>query len=213
MKKVLLVLSAMVIALSASADVLVSWNARGLSADKGGWPSPWQPAKTASGVEVVQGLTRGVGLSPAPLNNGWGGNGFDRPSAQAAVATGQFLTFAVKPASGRSIDFSSIKMNVRLTDRAVNEGVLYQWQYRIGNGAYEPIGEPQHIATSKGTVYDTNGIKIPALSLSGIAALQSVSQPVEFRLLSWKADAKNARYGFVFGRFAEDDLVVSGSVK
>lgn len=203
----------MVFALSASADVLASWNARGLSADAGGWPSPWQPAKTAEGVDVVQGLTRGVGLSPAPLNNGWGGNGFDRPSAQAAVATGQFLSFALKPASGRSLALDSIKMNVRLTERAVNEGVVYQWQYRIGNGAYEPVGEPQELWASKGTKYHTGGIKIPAQSLSGIPALQSVTQPVEFRLLAWKTEAKNSRFGFVFGRFAEDDLVVSGSVK
>ncbi|MBC2595253.1 hypothetical protein H5P28_13375 [Ruficoccus amylovorans] len=212
MKKILL--AAFLIAFSSQvfAETLAGWDPEGLSAEKGGWPSPWQPTTVADGVDVVQGLTCGVGVRLATLNDGWGGNGFDTTSAQAAVTTGQYLSFTLSPAKGRELAFSSIAMNIRLVGRSYEPGVVYQWQYRIGNGSYTDIGKPVEISTAKGHEYETKGIAAPELKLDGVSALQSVREPVELRLLAWAA-TKSRDFSFVFGRLAGDDLVISGSVK
>lgn len=206
-----LVLLALVLATAAlprtQAAVLLAWDPQGLA---GTWPENWSSTAQGgvvtvdSGVAVVSGLSRGAGTSLAGLNNGWGVGAMNQATRTAAETDGDYLFFALAPLAGNSLSLTSLDSNVRLPQAAWDAGsTRYIWQYKIGDGAYTDIGSPLALSGA----YNTNGAAQPSLDLSGIAALQNITDTVEFRLYAWGTGGQ-----FVFGRLTGNDLALSGSV-
>jgi hypothetical protein len=180
-------------AASSHASVLIGWNFSGLTGGTGAWgASPLAATQTASG------------LSPS------GGTGFDGAgSAQQAALDGEYVSFSVTVASGKTARFDSIgAYNVR---RDSNGPAYGQWQYQVDSGAFTDIG----FILLWGTNYTAAGNAQSAVSLSGISALQAVgpNSTVTFRLVSWGALNSSGQW-FLNQTAAGSglDLVLNGSV-
>lgn len=189
--------------------VLLAWDAQGFSSSAP-WPENWSSSSqggtvtVASGILVDSGLGRGAGTSLAALNNGWGVGAINQTSLSGAVTDGDYASFALSPQTGFSMSLSGIDFTVRLPEAGWNTGTSrYLWQYKIGDGSFVDIGSPLALS---GT-WDTNGVAQPALNLSGISALQNLTEPVEFRLYAWGTGGQ-----FVFGRQSGNDLTLNGTV-
>jgi hypothetical protein len=201
-------------AASSHASVLIGWNFSGLTGGTGAWgASPLAATQTASGLSP-SGLTRGHGVT-TPFNVSvpsgcWGGTGFDGAgSAQQAALDGEYVSFSVTVASGKTARFDSIgAYNVR---RDSNGPAYGQWQYQVDSGAFTDIG----FILLWGTNYTAAGNAQSAVSLSGISALQAVgpNSTVTFRLVSWGALNSSGQW-FLNQTAAGSglDLVLNGSV-
>lgn len=191
----------------AHAAVLLAWDPQGLS---GTWPEDWASSSQGgtvtvhSGVLVAAGLGRGGGTTLAGLNNGWGIASVNQTSFETAVTDNDYISFSLAPQAGYSLAITALDFNVRLPQAAWDAGnARYQWQYKVGEGSFVNLGTAQALT---GT-YNTNGATQPTLDLSGLTALQNITETVEFRLYAWNTSGQ-----FVFGRLAGDDLALSGSV-
>ncbi len=192
---------------SAQAAVLVGWDPSGLA---GSWPDNWTTSEQGgtvtvdSGISLEHGLDRGAGTTVGSLNNGWGANGVNQTTQAAAITDNDYLYFALAPGADKSMSLSALDFNVRLVSGPWNSGAArYLWQYKVGDGEFTNVGS----ALALQGVYDTNGVAQPTLDLSGITALQNVTETVEFRVYAWGTGGQ-----FVFGRLAGNDLALSGTV-
>lgn len=194
----------------AHAVVLIGWDPQGMSAANGGWPDGWSSSSQGgtvtvdSGIQIVEGLNRGAGTTAGTLNNGWGATGINQTTQAAAITDNDYIFFSLAPQEGNIMSLSALDYNVRLVSTPWNSGdARYLWQYKVGDGSFVDIGAPLSLVGE----YDTNGVAQPTLNLSGIAALQNVTEEVEFRMYAWNSGGQ-----FVFGRLAGNDLALSGSV-
>lgn len=188
MKKILGIVSlALLLVVNASqvnAALVAGWDFDPQVGGTGVWgPSPLAASSVNADV-TVGGLTRGSGiLTPAgsaAAANAWGGTGWnDSTSAATSIANGDFITFAVTADVGSAVSFTSIDAyNVRRSATGASTG---QWQYSVGGGAFTDIGS----AITWGAVTTFAGNPQALINLSGIAALQNVTDTVTFRLLNW----------------------------
>jgi hypothetical protein len=129
---------------------------------------------------TVVGLTRGagVGTSGTAASGGWGGNGFDSPSAVAAIAAQDFATFSLTASNGYTMSFTNIsRFDYRRSTTGPPNGVL---QYQIGSGSFVDIANLSYPTIGSG---DSLG----SINLSAIGALQNVpaGTNVTFRIVSY----------------------------
>lgn len=191
----------------AQAVTLLAWDPGGLS---GTWPEDWSSTSQGgtvtvdSGVQITAGLGRGSGTSLAGLNNGWGAGSINQTTRSAAETDNDYLFFALSPQAGYEMSLSSLDFNIRIPQSGWDAGnSRYIWQYKVGDGSFTDIGTEQPLVGD----YNTNGAAQPTIDLSGIAALQNITEAVEFRVYAWGTTGQ-----FVFGRQTGDDLVLAGSV-
>lgn len=214
MRTTLLFGSIVLLAAPCHGAVLTGWNFSTLTGGTGNWgASPLAASQVASGVSS-SGLTRGHGVT-TPFNVSvpsgcWGGTGFDGAgSAQQAALDGEYVSFSVTVASGKTARFDSIgAYNVR---RDSNGPAYGQWQYQVDSGTFTDIG----FIMIWGTNYTAAGNAQSAVSLAGISALQAVgpNSTVTFRLVSWGALSSSGQW-FLNQTAAGSglDLVLNGSV-
>ncbi|MGD9636216.1 MAG: PEP-CTERM sorting domain-containing protein [Pirellulales bacterium] len=171
-------------------------------------PSPY--AATAADPNVISGgLTRGAGVSTAgtAAQRAWGGSGWDgNADAAAAIAAGDFVTFTLQPADGKTLSFSSLDpIQYRRSGTGPASGLL---QYSTG-GSFTNIASLDYSSTS------SSGASLSAINLSGIAALQNIqpSTQITFRIANWGASSSAGTwYLFDVGTDAGvHDFVVNGT--
>ena len=175
------------------ATTIASWDFAGTSGGAGNFgPSPLNPVSTDSHA-TVGGLTRGSGVSTAGTgaNNAWGGSGWDGTTTAAqAIAASKVGTFTVKANTGFTLSLSSIDAyNVRHSGTGPATG---QWQYSLDGSSFIDLGLP----ITWGANTTVAGNPQPAISLSGIAALQSVpsATTVTFRVANYNASGSGGTW-------------------
>ncbi len=190
------------------ADVLAGWDVSTLipSGSNDFGPSPLSAAKADANV-TVGGFARGVGVGTTGTGaqRAWGGNTWNSASSASAITANQFATFSVTPKTGYQMSLSSIsKFDYRRSSSGATTGVL---QYQIGSGAFTDISTVSYASNS------SSGASLPAIDLSGIAALQNLSAgtQVTFRIVNF-GGTSSAGTWYIFDTTASSaaDFEVSG---
>ncbi len=172
--------------------------------------SPLAATTNAPNLTVV-GLTRGSGLTTNNATqaslNAWGGNGFDKATADLAVAGGDYATVSVGANAGYKVSFSSVsRFDYRRSNTGPTNGVM---QYQVGSGAFVSF------VTNTYTVTASSGGSLGPFNLSGIAALQNVGPGtnVTFRIVNYNAGGSSGNWYIlnVAGN-TDPDLAFSGTV-
>lgn len=171
-------------------------------------PSPYAATAADSSV-IVGGLTRGAGVSTAGTGaqRGWGGSGWDgNADAAAAIASGDFVSFTLQAAAGKTLSLSSLDpIQYRRSGTGPTSGLL---QYSTG-------GSFANLATFDYSNSTSSGGSLSAVDLSSIAALQNVpeSTQVTFRIANYGATGSSGTwYLFDVGTDAGvHDFVVNGT--
>lgn len=193
------------------AMMLAGWDTSGAA----GWGlSPFAPTVSAAGVSVV-GLTRGpgLGIGGSAFNNAWGAAGWAMaggPDAQTradATTNGKFITFSLTVAAGFTMSLETIDpIRYRRDGNGPSSGAL---EYRVNGGTFTTAAAAISYSTGQGQF-------VPAISLTGIAALQNLGEgtTVTFRLVNWGGTNQNdgGRWAFNNGIANGNDLAVNGTV-
>ncbi len=199
---------------AATAQTLAAWELAGRTSYEAAVPV----SHYALGARVSS-LTRGAGLAPGdvgyhPLNGAFGfqpktdsANFGATGGGSLANATSRNLYAGVTltPELGTSLSLSRVDTGALYPYS--NKPLLLQLEYKVGAGALTALpGAPLAIKSETQTPTDLS------FDLSGVAALQNVSELVELRiyLYSTAADARWCRAGI--RRTSGEDLVVVGAV-
>jgi hypothetical protein len=194
--------------------VLISrWNfVNAATADWG--PSP-KPADSVNSNVTVVGLTRGSGIAPgsgSTAANAWGAVGFNdgvasaSQNADTAAARGNYVVFSLRAKPGYSLSLSEIAAyNIR---RSGTGPAVTLWQYSLDSVNFINIDSSFTLPTTT-----ASGNSRPAVSLTGIAALQNVpaTTPVIFRVLAWGATLDAGTWYFNAGPLNQN-LTINGTV-
>ncbi len=209
--KLLLLVCVCLINISANASVvLVGWDFSTLTGGSGNFgASPYAPGTIDNDVSAV-GLTRnhtlGTGSGAA---NAWGANNFNivTPSEASAITANNFYSFSITPDPLIAMSFESIgAYNIRRSSSGPSTG---QWQYRIGTGSFADIGSD----ITWGAITTAAGNPQSLIDLSGISALQNVTETVTFRLIAWGATTVGGTFYFNDPLdTAANDLVLNGDL-
>ncbi len=181
--KRLLILAALAVMLGGEvkADFVVGWDFNGLS----GYGSSPQAASTndSGGLVLTPGWTRSTTLttSGTAASNAWGANGWSQSTNLADATEAQsFVSVNFTSTTGNLMSFGGISAyNVRRSNSGPTTG---QWQYQIGNNAFNNIGSQ---ITWGGN--SSSGNLQSSIDLSTITALQNVTSAVTFRIVNWGA--------------------------
>lgn len=172
--------------------------------------SPLGPTTNAANISVT-GLTRGAGVATsvtAASGGAWGGNGFNANTFDAAVTSADYLIWAIAPNTGYTASFASVsRFDYRRSASGPPTGVL---QYQVGTG-----GAFINIATNAFSSSASSGVSLPAIDLSGIAALQNVGPGtnVTFRLVNYGgSNPSGTWYIYNVANSAAPDLAISGTI-
>ena len=185
-------------------DTLATWELTGINVTTPAWGLSPLPAQNTSSAISTSGWTRGSGVlltaagvatTGSPAGNAWGGNGWDTLAGAgdlaSTIARGDFVFITFTVANGSTASFTSIPAyNVRRSSSGPSTG---QWQYSIGSaGTFVNIGTP----ITWGSVTSGTGNPQPALDLSTISALQSITggTTVTFRIVNMGATASSGTW-------------------
>lgn len=171
--------------------------------------SPFAAATTAANG-TYSGLIRGAGIGTTGTGaaGGWGGNDFTGTSLETAITLNEYVSFTITPDTGFALSFSSIDAyNIRRSASGPSSGI---WQYQIGSGEFVSIGSTITWGGTTSNVGNTQS----AIDLSGIAALQSVTEAVTFRVVTWGASGTGGTWYFN-GTAASGSLplTINGSIE
>lgn len=170
--------------------------------------SPLAPTTSAPGI-IVGGLTRGsgVGTGGTSATGAWGGNGFTNSTAASAIASNRFATCSIMVQNGYTVSFSSIsRFDCRRSPAGPTNGVV---QYQIGSGAFVDVSNLFYSSSS------SSGVSLPAINLSGIAALQNIGggTNITFRIVNWNGtNSAGNWYIFDLASTTAPDFAITGIV-
>jgi len=150
-------------------------------------------------------LSRGAGINPASLANAFSSTGFVVGGTKAdAITNNEYLQVELQAKNIYLLNLNTLNFNLRRSATGPN---TYQWQYSLDGFATAGVdvgAQGSYIGT------ETNGLAMPAIDLSGVAALQNLpsGSKVTLRLYAW--GATNAGGTFAFGRLVGNDLEFVG---
>ena len=185
--------------------VLAGWD---MSGQSNYGVSPFPPTTYSLNVSVG-GLTRGSGVSTNTNGalRGWGGVNWTNTTSAIAISSNQFATFAVQPAFGYEVSFTSLsKFDYRRSGTGPTNGLL---QYRLGSGAFVTITNFTYPSSA------STGASIGPVDLTGVAALQNIlwTTNVTFRIVNWGGTSSAGTwYVFDVANSSAADLAVMGTL-
>lgn len=166
-------------------------------------PSPWSPTSPPPAGAIVNGMTRGAGVttSGTAAGSAWGGNGWSQTNAADAISGNKYVYFTMQADVGYTISLSSWDECYRRSGTGPANGLL---QYSINAGPYTDI------ATLAFTNTSSSGACLGSVNLSSIAALQNVpaGDVITFRIAPYGATSTSGTWYI----FQSSGLQVSGTV-
>lgn len=193
----------------AQAATLAGWDVHALTGGTNAFGASPLAATTTAANLTVGGLTRGSGVvtTGTAAARGWGGSDWATASAAAAVTAGDVFTFSVAAGAGYKVSISGIgRFDYRRSSTGPTSGVL---QYQIGSAAFVDAATLSFSSTS------SSGASVPAIDLSGVAALQNVPSgtTITFRVVNYAASgAGGTWYLYDTANTTASDLELSGTV-
>lgn len=160
-------------------------------------------------------LSRGAGFKPTTFGRSFISltTSFTAPdnTKTQALANHEYYEFTVEPRTGYTVSLSSLNVRLRRNSKGC---AAYRWRYSVDGGAsFTELGA----ADIPFTDLNTEGAVQPAISLTGVAALQNIAggSKVIFRLYAWGATDANGNFGI--GRYPVADetpgLILKGSME
>lgn len=193
---------------NSQAAVIAGWNVSGLPGGNGLFGASPLAATTTDPNVVVGGLTRGAGVSTTgtAAARAWGGVDWQSADANAAATANKYATVTVQANSGYTLSLSSIStFSYRRSGSGPTTGTV---QYQIGAGSFTDITTVSYTVTTSG------GATLPAINLSGIAALQNIpaGTVVTFRIVNYGGTgATGTWYIFDVANSAANDFEIQGT--
>ncbi|TZF82999.1 hypothetical protein FW774_11890 [Pedobacter sp. BS3] len=142
-------------------------------------------------------LSRGPGAVPKQGNlRGFSGNFPVNADQEAAKISGAYYQFTVKAKPGYQVSLSSLEATLR---RQAESAHIYRWMYSLDGKTFKEIGDQDITITD----LTNNGVKQPAISLTGYNDLQHVSssKTITFRIYAWGGTAtEGSARAFGFGK-------------
>jgi len=165
------------------------------------------PTTHAANINVL-GVSRGSGVTTntgSAASRAWGGVNWTDTTVASAVASSRFCAFSVSASSGHKVSYSSIsKLDYRRSSTGASSGVL---QYQVGSGAFSDITNLAYTSSTSA------GGSIGPVNLSGISALQNVTNEVTFRIVSFNGTGSSGTwYIFDVSASTNADFAVQGIV-
>jgi hypothetical protein len=181
---------------SAAFGQLVAWEITGANASV---TNP-QPAGLLAAHVTGGSLTIGSGVSASNTNDFFSANGFNTTSLAAAISGGDYLSFTITPAAGYALNISSVSFNTGVSTAVTNFNAALLSSVTGFNSA----------GALHSYSFATTTPPAQSITLSGTAALQSVTGALEFRLYGWRDSSGTST--FRLRTLSGNDLVVTGSV-
>ncbi len=167
---------------------IATWNLRG----KAGGELTTAPTTVNPNVTVSE-LTRGIGLTAQAGGNTFASTLAAYANLDAAIDAKAYYEFTITPKAGAKINLTAI--NRFILRIQPNVASAYVWRYGKEGDAdrdFINISSPVVLADIGFSFSDNNGNIQPEINLSGISALQNISEKVIFRLYAWGGTASGA---------------------
>jgi len=184
-------------------STIIAWQFNGASGSESTYNATTNNSNCNTAV-----LSRGSGTSSSTLGNAFAGFNFDQSSLANAVTNNDFYQFTLNAKAGYKVSLSTL--NVRLRRSGSGSPDEYIWRYSLDGTNFTSIGT---FVTFTSTA---DGVDQTPIDLSGITALQNVSNSntITFRLYAWSGTTSTST--FSIGRYAAgvttNSLSVTGFV-
>lgn len=159
-----------------------------------------QPASSLAAQVASGSLTLGGGVTASNTTDFFSANGFNTTSLAAAISGGDYLSFTITPAAGYVLNISSVSFNSGVSSAVTN----FNASLLSSATGFDAAGALHSYS------FATTTPPAQSITLSGTAALQNVSEALEFRLYGWRDSAGTST--FRLRTLSGSDLVVTGSV-
>jgi hypothetical protein len=194
------------------------------------------PATTVAAGVTADPLSRGAGINPAGLTNGFSSDNWTNVTADGgtidknrAIANGDYYQWAVTLDASHSASIAAFDTNLRRS--AIDAPMNYELQYSFDSFATPGLAAAdfQYLGRSSGTAPGTitpfqwmttdtpgqnGGNPIQTQDVSGIAALQNIApgSQVTFRLYAWGSGSAGAASSNTVALGRTQGPLLSGSV-
>lgn len=142
-------------------------------------------------------LTRGPNAISGPGNSRGFSGSFPMDATKAdARKSGAYYQFKVKAKDGYSVSLTKLNAILR---RQEESACTYRWMYSLDGRKFKEIGNDDVTITD----LNNNGVKQPAISLTGYPELQNVKSKttITFRLYAWGGvSVEKSKRAFGFGK-------------
>jgi hypothetical protein len=200
-------LTALLAATVAQASVYtIEYDFTGYAGSTSTGPIPEVGTPTAvPGFMIASDLTRGPGINPAYLSQGFSADNFNNtnnhspliePTRANAILSGDYFQVGFTVNSSVPVSFVALDMIGRRS--SATAPASSEWQYSLDGFSTDGVAIHQYL-TSDWFVGTTGG-HMPTIDLTGVAGLQDLADgtTVTFRLYAWDAGASGST--FAFGR-------------
>lgn len=172
-------------------------------------PSSVPASSVASGIQALD-LSRGPGILPSDLTNGFSSQGWNRatPSLATAIANGDYYQFGVTVQPGNVASLSTVDLSLRRSAIAAPMNLELQvsldgfatpgtpissfnyYGRTSGTAPVDPIAPFAYMTVDvpgRPNAATSPGDAIPTVDLTGVGLLQNISEgtTVTFRLFAW----------------------------
>ena len=184
---------------------LLAWNLNGQA--KYGTQS-LAPKSTATGVTSSTKLTRGSGIKTSvgtAASNAWGGTNWSSTSS-GGISGSKFVSFGLTVGAGRTTSLKAVDLYYRRDAAGPANGY---WQYQLNGGTWTKFADVSKEFSST----STGGAAMAELSLTGVAALQSLpaGTVVNLRLTPYGATSSSAAWYLYDGGKNRTDLSITAA--
>ncbi len=200
----ILILSAVLAANLSAQTTLIGWQVSGqTSFGTQGLPA----SSVAPRITNSTGLTRGagVGTSGSATSNAWGGNTWNHPTADAAIAANAYVTYGLAVGLSYSSSMEQIALKYRRSSTGPPNA---ECDFQINGGAWTKIADISNLFSSN----SSSGSSITPIDISTIQDLQDVPAGtiVNFRIVPYGATSSSGTW-YVYGTGTA--LGVNGSTR
>jgi hypothetical protein len=155
-------------------------------------------------------LVRGAGIASSLLSSGFGATNWENTTTTQALAqtANEYIQFTLTPKVGYTASLSSLSYRLRRSSTGPDKFI---WRYSTDGTNFFDIGTFTSFTTAL-----TGGTAFGPISISGIAALQSIpsTTTVTFRLYAWGASLTTGTFGVgksATAAAADNSLVLAGT--
>ena len=179
------------------ADEIALWNSMGVVEPRAG---TFAPSSTHANVTVSNLITSPTLLlsGSGPATNTFAAAGYSAASSNAAMTSNHYWQTVIRPASGYSVTYTNIRYRFRAPASGPKSA---QWAYSLNGSTFTWLMPSNPVLNDYADDRD--------ISLTGVAALNSATGTVWFRMYAWGGQGGSTAWG-VFGR--TNVLIFSGTV-
>jgi len=135
-------------------------------------------------------LSRGNGINPSALVRAFSATSWDVSTTKAnAINNNEYFEFSINPKTAYKVSLSSLNATLR---RSSTGPIAYIWKYSTDGNTFSEIG------TDVSFTSIADGVAQSQIDLSGITALQNVTNltTLTFRIYAWGASNISATFAF-----------------